>query len=585
MRSLAILILCCGISLHAQTQGLLPAVVDSMTPDTNTACGNNCLTMADGATSGNLIVVAAVQPDTSFGSACANSNPPWTVTDTLGNTYVAETSAVTPTGGVSQNDYIQMFHTISGATGANSITVSWGTAACSGQLFAAQFTNISGTKDAITTATGGPGATPVTATTSTTTTINGDLLVSFAALNSGPQGNMGLGPALQFLSSKGTLLPEVNATFGFANAGIAGAQSLSTIRYGGNTAGSSVMQTIAFEPSAITVATTKLPDGAQTAAYVACLMAVGGSGAYTWSATAGLPAWATVDSLNTGCPTGTTGRITGTPNANATSSVTLQVTDGTHTTTKTLSLTTYSTFLQPFVANTALGTFDNGGGTVSISVNCGDVIVMQLAPGADTHGSTGWIQAQNGANSSYHDSMSLPFTPVPGIGGIISGGLQTYLIGPAITTGTDVITGSNATGTSSGLEVQLVGVRGVQGVADYGGFNNNITSSSSTTTLTTTFVAPVANELILSNTLDENTGSSISLNAPFSSLATNNDGFNEYNFGLATGQTGSVSHTASITSGSLHSQSTQLIGLRPGVLPAGCPNLVVNGEKIRRQGW
>lgn len=574
-------------SLHAQTQGLLPTVIDSINAGANGAsCGVGCVTMENGATSGAVIVVGAVQPDTTFGSGCSGgSNPPWSVTDTLGNTYTAETAQITPTGGVSQNDYIQLFHTVSGSSGANNVQINWSTD-CQGQIYVAQGTNVSGTKDVIATATGGPGASPVTATTSPTTTVNGDLCFSFAALNSGPQGNMGLGPALQFLGSKGTTLPEVNATFGFGLAGVAGSQSFSTVRYGGNSSGSSVMQTLCFEPSAITVATTALPNGAQTSAYKACLFAVGGSGAYTWSATAGLPGWATVDSLNTGCPTGTTGRITGSPNANATSSVTLQVTDGTHTTTKTLSLTTVASFLTPFAANSNTGSFDNGGGTISIPVLCGDVIVMQLATGCDTHGSTGWNCAQNGANTHYTDSMNLPFTPVPGIGGIISGALQTYLIGPATQAGTDVITGHNAAGNSAGLFVELVDARGVQAIADYGALNNNITSSSGTTTLTTTYTAPVANELVLSNTLDENTGSSISLGAPFSSITTGSSGFSAYNFGIATGQTGSVSNAASITSGANHSQSTQMVGLRPGVLPAGCPTpLPVNGEKIRRLVW
>src|SRR6185437_14151226 len=122
------------------------------------------------------------------------------------------------------------------------------------------------------------------------TSENGDLLVSFAALNSGPQGFMAVTAPLQYLGTKATLLPEVNAVMGFANGGIAGSQSLSTVRYGGNTAGSSVMQTIAFKPAAISIVDTALPHGAPTVAYVACLSAVGGAGAYTWSATAGLPA-------------------------------------------------------------------------------------------------------------------------------------------------------------------------------------------------------------------------------------------------------------------------------------------------------
>lgn len=570
-------ILLLASSGFAQTEGGLPQPVESFNVGIPSGCNFNSCVMPEGVNSGDLIVVGAVQPDTAFGSTCGNSNPSWIVSDTIGNTYTAETSAVTPTGGVSQNDYVQLFHTISGSTGANTISINWAND-CSGQLFFARFKNISGTTDGLNTATGGPGASPVTATTSNTTTVNGDLLVSFAALNSGPQGGMGVGPALQYLGTKGTLLPEVNAVMGFANAGLAGAQSLSTIRYAGNAAGSSVMQTLAFKPSAMAIVDTVLPHAALSNAYKATIHSIGGAGAITCTITAG--------TLQTGLSQSGTGNcdITGTPSVASTVSLTFHVTDGTNTANKTLSLTVDNSFNTPTVVSTLTGNFDSSGGSATpVLADCGDLIVLQLATGADTHGSTGWIQTQNGANSFYSDSFGSPVTFVPGIGGIISGGVYTYLFGPVTQSGFDTITGRQGLTGSAALEYQISVVRGVQGIADYGSFNNNVTSGSGTTTLTTTFTAPVSNELLLSSTLDENTGSTISLGAPFSISNSGQDGFNAYAFGVATGvSAGSVSNVASITSGQFHTQSTSLLGLRPG-FPSGCSVNAGAGEKIHHQ--
>jgi len=79
----------------------------------------------------------------------------------------------------------------------------------------------------------------------------------------------------------------------------------------------------------LAISTTSLPSGTVTVSYSTTLVATGGTTPYTWSAT-GLP---------TGLNLATTGTITGTPTAVGTSTVTIEVTDGTgHRVTKTLPL-------------------------------------------------------------------------------------------------------------------------------------------------------------------------------------------------------------------------------------------------------
>ena len=86
------------------------------------------------------------------------------------------------------------------------------------------------------------------------------------------------------------------------------------------------------EPPVLIITTVSLSDGHVGVAYSQDLAASGGSGSYTWSVSSGsLPSWATLDA--------STGAITGTPDATATTSFAVQVGDGIGTATKYLSIT------------------------------------------------------------------------------------------------------------------------------------------------------------------------------------------------------------------------------------------------------
>jgi large repetitive protein len=76
--------------------------------------------------------------------------------------------------------------------------------------------------------------------------------------------------------------------------------------------------------SPLTITTASLPNGTVGAAYTGALAATGGVAPYTWSIASGLPAGLTLNA--------STGAITGTPTAAATSNFTVKVTDSANTT-------------------------------------------------------------------------------------------------------------------------------------------------------------------------------------------------------------------------------------------------------------
>ena len=77
---------------------------------------------------------------------------------------------------------------------------------------------------------------------------------------------------------------------------------------------------ITINAAPLVITTTSLPNGTNGTAYSATLQATGGVTPYAWSISSGsLPSWATLNA--------STGQITGTPNANGTTSFTVQVAD------------------------------------------------------------------------------------------------------------------------------------------------------------------------------------------------------------------------------------------------------------------
>lgn len=138
----------------------------------------------------------------------------------------------------------------------------------------------------------------------------------------------------------------------------------------------------ALKPAAIIIDTASLPSASLTNSYNYCLQARGGAGLYTWSISSGaLPTGLSIAS-DTGCITGTPISTTTTP--------TFQVTDGTHTTTKVLTLTVNSS-----VGTIALTSSCSAHATsCAISAVTGQVIVfyewndVAITPPSDTCSTT-----------------------------------------------------------------------------------------------------------------------------------------------------------------------------------------------------
>ena len=96
----------------------------------------------------------------------------------------------------------------------------------------------------------------------------------------------------------------------------------------------------------VTVATGALPGGAVGESYSAALAASGGDGTFSWSLTGG--------SLPSGLSLNTSGTISGTPSAAATSSFTVQVTSAGQTSSKSLSITIQAATPAPTITTTSL---------------------------------------------------------------------------------------------------------------------------------------------------------------------------------------------------------------------------------------
>jgi hypothetical protein len=476
LHSLIVAFLFC-LDLHAQTQGNLPQIIDGYTSSGQLQCSSprsNCVKTAEAGVVGDLVVVGYVD----FTSA----GPPWTVNSLLGNVCTTSGTFVVSTA------TIELAACPITVPGVDELSVS----TCTGCLMEySRYAHITGTQDgSVATVTSSTGAGLFSAATSKTTTVNGALLVSASFI----QANSAVvtpGPDVNY-----AVAPNGNFNMTFRNTGVAGAYS-STHYFNLDAGHAGGTITAAFKPSGIGIVDTVLPYCANGQPLVAQLHAVGGSGAYTFSATAGAPGWLSVSS---------SGALTGTC-ATGISTVTFQVTDGTLTSTTNLAVKVFaSAYLTPTVADSGFYSADNGGGSFTISgTNCGDMIVLYAA-GDDTHGTTGYVQAVNGLGNFVLDSKGSSVVRAP----VISGGYQVpegvYLIGPLPSGGSDQITLANNTTASSALHEFSFWARvsGVQPIVDLPAITNQTTSSTSP--IATSYTTPVANELLIAGGGNDNSG-------------------------------------------------------------------------------
>lgn len=200
------------------------------------------------------------------------------------------------------------------------------------------------------------------AATNLATNVNGDLLVSFSTNTGGNGwGDETLGD--KYLST----CPACGFASGYRITGVAGNYTTTYgLPSGGNQTGS-IFQ-VAFKSSAITIVSpATIPDAIQGNTYSYTMQAVGGAGAYTWSISSGaLPLSLSINS--------STGAITGTATNSASGAFTVQVTDGSATTTQSTTLhvgTGAATATHVKNSNTS-GVFTGG-------VTAGDLIIVSSA--------------------------------------------------------------------------------------------------------------------------------------------------------------------------------------------------------------
>lgn len=293
-----------------------------------------------------------------------------------------------------------------------------------------------------------------------TTTTNGDLLISMCKITQNSP----------LITQTDALIAEnVGNTAGGSGFRMAGTNGnyATTYSFNGGTR-TGVVVIVAFSPTAIQIVSpAALPDAIQGGTYSYTLQAIGGTGAYTWSITSGvLPLGL---SLNT-----STGAITGTATNSNPNTITFQVTDGTHTTTKGVTLHVGSG------AATVTHVKDSStSGVFTGNVTAGNLLVISHNQG-DTH-----------TIPECTDSLGTPFT----LRGIAPNTVATSLqiwAGIAPSTGADTVT--CAAGVGTGL---LTGeFSGAQDFNDISAIQSAPTGSGTTLT-TATVTTPAVNSLII----------------------------------------------------------------------------------------
>ena len=306
----------------------------------NTLSNTQACAFSQNVTSGNVLIVAA---DT-FGTLTG-------ISDTLSSSWTLVAS------NTAQSLITRVWVATAASSGADTATVT-GTNSSNGinctEIPASVWTKtVDVSNDGVNT---GYSGTPASfTTTNLTTTIDNDFMYCYAS---------GFQNAGHLQPTSGTLFLGANAgtdsrAAGYKITGTNGTQNC-TFNNVTNTKGNYVE--ITLKPvSGITVTTSALPTASTTHAYSYGVQAVGGTGAYTYSISAGsLPTGLSINS--------STGVISGTPTA-GTQTFTVSVTDGTLTGTQSLTLTVNSSASTPAFVQNSSGAAGTSGNVTATSGN------------------------------------------------------------------------------------------------------------------------------------------------------------------------------------------------------------------------
>jgi len=550
------------VSCFAQVQGNRPSLNWSATDG------------IIGGTAGQIITPENIAVgETLIACFATDTGGTYTVSDSLGNTWVNTSPTNTPTG----SRKVGMAYSFVTTGGADTVTV--GGSPTSAKLQLSNFSHLGAVDGSVATATasGGPSAAIGTISTNQTTTVNQALLVSCAG--SGAFGS-------QFVKAgnneNSVWQADVNSSLSmnFLHAGAAGSVTATDNTYNDAGAGESwAMQTLAFKPTpTIYIGDSSLPDASQSATYSAQLHCIGGIAAQTYSIVSG--------SLPTGLSlTGATGAITGTPTG-TTQTIGFQCTDGTNTSaTVSLTINVVAGFSAPSVLQSKTFNWDAGTPvTLSSPAKCGSIVVV-FCRGDDTHGSAGWIQSANGVNNKITDSLGSTIRRYEIVAGVGNLPLVAYVIGPLPTSGTETITPTNNQSASEGRLTNIaVEVSNAQVTGDVASFANAAFIADNNYSAAYTTLVP--NTLLLAASTTDSAVTSISLSGGFTNLSTDSDiqGYSIYGYQLVASPS-AITATSTITMGSSTNAefSTLLLPLRPALAPSSCNVFTGAGEKIRRQ--
>lgn len=581
---LAIIVLC--VAAFTQTNGFAPTLRHS-----NTDTRPTSMIMWDGTTLNDRVAAWVTWAD-------ATVTPG--VTDTNGNTWTSTTAC--HAGGPGTDSLSQIWYMTANSTGADTLNFSGLSGVTS--TWSAGYIEID-PKGLTLAADGSPTCTTTNVaaaslTNNITTTVNGDFLLSVASNHNANNITYAVPPDNFAATCAGCTMGGGGY---WRLGGLAGTQS--TTFFNNQNSGASPawsLETIAFKPSAITIVSDALADGANGVAYQSTLKAVGGAGAYTWSNTAGTwPTGCSSSSINAA------GVISCTPTSNGTASLTFQVTDGTNTTTRTLNWKTGASFLTPTLVSFGTGYSSTSGGTAVVpavitSMCPGDTLLVAASSftGAGgggippTSGASGWFAScgsvtwyrPNPINATTGDNNPNTGSGIAFYIGNVSGSCGStnvqYTLGPNVPTG-------------RGLIFSVQRIAGVQPTIDDGvGINQGGFSGNPISLTTPNLTTAVANELLIAPATDGNGGSLnsnfVTINSPFSASV---PWFCPFNFEcqgdwqdqVTTATTYNV--TANENSSSSNAENTMavsLFGLRPALTPSTCTP-AVQGDKQRREPY
>lgn len=588
-RLLWILLTCAAV---AQTPTLAPTIIHGQSMDTEPSP-----TVWDQLTAGKLVVVHAEWAGTSSFISPG-------ISDTAGNTWTAIPTTCHAIDGFGRRVGVNAWYAVANATTTDTITVSglFGVTSFYSTGYG-EFDNISGTLDG-----SGTCNTVTTATASitnlNTTTVNGDLLIGVGA-GTATSNNMYAVYPNQLFGGNGASLGQAEY---WRVAGLAGSQSTTFFdNLNWNAATAWVLLTFAFEPSTINITTNALFDGSQNHPYQATLQAVGGAGPLTWSNTAGTwPSGCSSSSISSA------GVISCTPTSQGMSSLTFQATDGTHTTTRTISWLVGGPFLTPNVTATATGYSTTSGGVgvaqaVLPNACPGDVLVIKESAftGGGTNSGAG-VEPTNGSIDHWNIDCPATFTrlnPITGTPGnqssFSSAGVITYIGNVTSVCSTTHLsyTLTAAAPTPWGFIFTVAQVRGVQPLVDDGVGTDQAGFASSPLSITTpNLTTQAANEYLFATGINGSgmqNSNIVSLSAPFTTgipwfcpFALECQVIGEDQ----SSGTGTFNVTASETQSGgawqFEQMAADLVGLRPALPPSVvCVPPVTELERRKKRVW